>query len=286
MEITVLLENSSVGSGLSCAHGLSLFVEWGNRSVLIDTGPDNFFAVNAEKIGKDISSVNTAIISHGHRDHGGGLDNFLRANCKAKVYLHKNGMEPHWAVRPDGGLKDVGLDPALIEKHSGRIRLVDDFFKVDEEICLFSCHHISGKRPQMNTNLYKGSYLSLVNDDFDHEINTLIKAEGHTVLFVGCAHCGIANIIHGCKMLSGVLPDLVVGGFHLSSKGLGQCESEESIRRLAEELKALGCTYITGHCTGEKALEQLKESLGEELFAMSTGAVFSMDGCGHITRKK
>ncbi len=283
MKITVLLENSRVNPELSCAHGLSLLAEWDDNCVLIDTGPERHFIDNAVFLGKELSKVQSLIISHGHRDHGGGLEHFLQLNGEARVYLHKDAFENHWAIKPDGGLKSVSLDDSLPEKYPGRVEYVDKF-RVLGDILIFACDSNVGKSPVMNENLLKGQ--TPEKDDFGHEINVLINDGTGKVLFVGCAHRGIINILHSCREITGTYPELVVGGFHLSSKGLGKAESEASVRQLAHELKAAGCTYITGHCTGETAAVVLKEVLGEKLFLMSSGISFCFDEAGDIYENK
>lgn len=77
MKITSIIENTST-IGLPVEHGLSLYVQLDNgQNVLFDMGQRRLFTENAERLGLSISNVDTAIISHGHYDHGGGLRAFL-----------------------------------------------------------------------------------------------------------------------------------------------------------------------------------------------------------------
>ena len=79
MKITVLLENTSTQSNLTAEHGLSLLIETKPHIILFDMGQSDAFAKNAERLGIDLALVDTAILSHGHYDHGGGLKAFLRS---------------------------------------------------------------------------------------------------------------------------------------------------------------------------------------------------------------
>ena len=90
MIITTLVENLSVSNEYTNKHGLSFHIKTKNHNILFDLGPDNSFLENAKKLNIDISDVDIAIISHGHSDHGGGLESFLKNNNKAKVYINKN----------------------------------------------------------------------------------------------------------------------------------------------------------------------------------------------------
>ena len=48
---------------------------------------ENKIKENAKKLGIDLSQVDKVIISHGHNDHGGGLQSFFSINQKAKVFV-------------------------------------------------------------------------------------------------------------------------------------------------------------------------------------------------------
>ena len=80
MKITSIVENTSI-VGIPVEHGLSLYIQLDNgQNVLFDMGQRRLFAENAERLGLSIADVDTAIISHGHYDHGGGLSAFLEMN--------------------------------------------------------------------------------------------------------------------------------------------------------------------------------------------------------------
>lgn len=84
MKIISLVENTSSSSEYRSEHGLCLYIETPKHKILFDLGQDKLFAENAAKMNIDISDIDTVIISHGHRDHGGGLNKFLELNTKAK----------------------------------------------------------------------------------------------------------------------------------------------------------------------------------------------------------
>ena len=108
MKITALIENTSA-RGLPTEHGLSLFVETAEHKFLFDMGQTDLFARNAETLGVDLSKVDFAVLSHGHYDHGGGLNTFLALNDHAPVYMSRYAFEPHY----NGTEKNIGLDQGL-----------------------------------------------------------------------------------------------------------------------------------------------------------------------------
>lgn len=55
-------------------------------------GQTGLFAENARLMNIDLSTVDIAVLSHGHYDHGGGLKTFLSLNnCNAKERKHNMG---------------------------------------------------------------------------------------------------------------------------------------------------------------------------------------------------
>ena len=89
IKITTLVENSVYGKGLQGEHGLSLLVDTGGHRLLFDTGASDLFIRNARMLGIDLKDVDFLVLSHGHRDHTGGLHHFLQVNQKAEVVCKK-----------------------------------------------------------------------------------------------------------------------------------------------------------------------------------------------------
>ena len=77
MKIVTLMEDTACAPGFACEHGLSFYIETDGRKLLFDMGQTDLFLQNATACGVDLSAVDTAFVSHGHYDHGGGLAAFL-----------------------------------------------------------------------------------------------------------------------------------------------------------------------------------------------------------------
>lgn len=71
MKLQVLVENTSNSKTYHCVHGLSLYIETDRHKLLFDLGPGKVFFKNALKMNIDLRAVDTVVISHGHKDHGG-----------------------------------------------------------------------------------------------------------------------------------------------------------------------------------------------------------------------
>ena len=73
---------------------------------MFDMGQTDVFVRNAERLGIDLSEADIAVVSHGHYDHGGGLEKFLELNQKAPVYVSRYAFEPHFNAES----KYIGID--------------------------------------------------------------------------------------------------------------------------------------------------------------------------------
>jgi 7,8-dihydropterin-6-yl-methyl-4-(beta-D-ribofuranosyl)aminobenzene 5'-phosphate synthase len=274
MRITVLVENSSYSPELRAEHGLSLFVETEQTKLLFDMGRTDLLLQNAERLGVKIDQVDLAVVSHGHHDHGGGLGAFLAENKKANVYVHARAFERHLSLKQGGVLGEIGLNPLL--RSSKQIIFVGERAEIAPGMTLFSGVNERTLFSRCNDTLYMVKDDAVVADDFMHEQNLIIAENGKLVLFAGCAHCGIVNILRRAEEIAGRRMDAVFGGFHLHSPSLKKSEPPERIRAVGEALASSGASFYTGHCTGEEAFGQLKAILGDQLTSISTGGRYEI----------
>ena len=88
MRISVLCEDSPLCSRFEAEHGLSFLIQTEKNKILFDAGQSDLFLRNAEKLGEKLQDVDIVILSHGHYDHGNGLEYFMQRNSRAKIYVH------------------------------------------------------------------------------------------------------------------------------------------------------------------------------------------------------
>ena len=105
------------------------------------TASAEIFAKNAVTLGIDLSKVDIAILSHGHYDHGGGLETFLRINNHAPIYVNKNAFGSHYS----GTEKYIGLDIRL--KDNSRIIFTENETVIDDNINLLTCNNYISNNP-------------------------------------------------------------------------------------------------------------------------------------------
>lgn len=270
MRIRVLMENTSLDERLACRHGLSIHVETDRHRVLLDVGPDDTYLYNARQMGIDVGAVDAAVLSHGHFDHGGGLESFFTVNENAPLYIRPAALDAYYSTAGVQEPRYIGLPPAVV-RHRDRMRFTGTMERIDEALTLFSGVKDTGTPLSANQRLRRKEGGAFPQDDFRHEQHLLVSEGGKAVLLAGCAHSGIVPIMERCREILGRAPDVVLGGFHLYSPGSGETEPEERIRAIGEQLARWPTTYYTGHCTGPAAFGQLKQILGDQLRTMTGG---------------
>lgn len=258
MKITVLTENTLHDERLSAEHGLSLFIETESKRILFDMGQTALFSDNAEKLGVDLSAADIAVISHGHYDHGGGLEKFLEANVNAPVYLSKYAFEPHY----NGTEKYIGLDIKL--KDNPRLIFTDETAVIGEGLTLLSCNGNTRNHDLGSFGLNMEQNGELVPDDFRHEQYLLVEEQGRRVLISGCSHKGIMDICDWFK------PDVLIGGFHFSKLPL-----DENLKEYALFLNSFDTEFYTCHCTGTEQYGFMKRFM-KRLSYLSTGQILNI----------
>ena len=270
MKILNLIENTEGVPGCLFEHGLCFYVETEKHRLLMDLGPSASVLENAVRLGVDLKTVDTVILSHGHDDHGGGILPFAKLKPNAKIYLQESAFGEYYAVRdykPDPDY--IGLAPEI--RALPQVVPVRGNLKIDEELFLFG--GLKGKRdlPVSNGNLRKKEGDRLIPDDFVHEQCLVITERNRHVLFSGCAHNGILNILDRYEELFGGAPDVVISGFHMMKKSAYTKKEQNVICSTAEKLKEYPTMFYTCHCTGLPAYDMMKEIMGGKIAYVHCG---------------
>lgn len=244
MKIISLLENTAQKCGIEVEHGLSLYIEANGKRILFDMGQSDLFAKNAERLGVDLSSVDLAVLSHGHYDHGGGLECFLSLNANAPIYMSRHCFGKFY----NASGKYIGLCDSL--QASERIIYTDKDTQIDENMSLLYVDERKLARPTEPFGLTEEIDGVLRPDRFLHEQYLMISESGKRVLLSGCSHRGALNIASQFE------PDVMIGGFHVSKMPLS-----DSLAELALSLAKKNTHYYTAHCTGREQYEFMKKYL-------------------------
>ncbi|SDO56895.1 MBL fold metallo-hydrolase [Desulforhopalus singaporensis] len=282
MKITTLIENreSITEPGLSSEWGLSLCIEVNNHSILFDTGASGAFVDNAKHLSIQVDSFDAAVLSHHHFDHGGGLKRFFELNSSAKVFL-ADAPDGECFIKIMGFLKKyIGLDRDIMDHHRQRFEFVGGPTEILPDVFIFPQIVDTYPKPLGNKHLYLKTEGRLSPDEFSHEIVMAIKENEKLVIFTGCSHNGILNMIDTvAREFEGVPIKAVVGGFHLvaSPPFHFMAGTRKDIEKLGKSVLDYPVEVtFTGHCTGKKAFSILKSVMGDRLQDLRTGSRFDI----------
>ncbi|RQW83532.1 MAG: MBL fold metallo-hydrolase [Geobacter sp.] len=271
VKITILVDNYA-GDGLAAEHGLSLWIETGNRRILLDTGQGAALAANAEKLGIDLSRTNALVLSHGHYDHTGGVSMVLRTASEVEVCCHPSAVIPRYGSDA-GQPKPLGMQAesmrALDCLPSQRINWIQ------EKRELFCDVGLTGYIPRNSEYEDTGGAFFLDPklsrpDPIDDDMALWIRTQEGVVVCVGCCHSGLINTLNQALFQSGASRlRAVIGGFHLLNADDNRIENTvQALRFLSPEL------IVPCHCTGGRALETLKNAFGARVTAGFSGTTF------------
>ena len=240
LKVTVLLENRNAKEtdGLLCRPGLSLLIEDGITRILFDTGPDASFMHNAKKMGVSLNGIDWVVLSHGHYDHCGGLRHLQKL---PKVLCHP-------------GVYDQKYAGVMVFNHFIEIK------KISTQLPPVQCNFHFTKEPYEISQrfIWSGEIASVKSygyvkgekvepDALNDEGVLLYKSKKGLVIFIGCGHKGLRNIIEHCKKLTGINTIYaLVGGMHLRRA------MPWNMLPLRNYIKDVNPAQIlTCHCTGK-----------------------------------
>ncbi|ALU11740.1 beta-lactamase [Ignicoccus islandicus DSM 13165] len=261
MEITIL---SDVYAGLIPQLTQELLAEYGfaallqkeDVQILFDTGlTGDVLLHNASKLGVELKP-DYIVISHGHRDHTGGLKKVLEV-ARAPIVVHPDAFDSKFA-RINGVLREIGIpfkkDQLGVPVITTRLplELVDGVYFSGEIPREWGPSH-SGLVYRLDPE--KGIVQDLVKDD----AALYVKTPKGLVVITGCGHAGVENVVeYGLKVTNSSNLRALIGGLHL----LGA--NEERIREVAKYLASKSPELvIPTHCTGQIAQYVLMKELGD-----------------------
>ncbi len=275
MRIINLIENTEGAAGCAAAHGLSFYIETACHKLLMDLGPSDETLKNAEKLGIDLTGVDTVVLSHGHYDHSGGILAFAAINPHAKIYLQRAATGDYYSdtgaadVPDDERYRYIGIDKAIAALP--QVVFLDGDYRIDDELFLFTVRNRVRDVPFTNRRMRERVAGRYVQDDFRHE-QCLVIAEGdRRVLLSGCAHNGMLNILAEYRRRFDADPDTAISGFHLMKKTEYTDGELAEIDETAEALLGFHTCFCTGHCTGVPAYERMKAIMGDRLRYVHSG---------------
>ncbi|MBQ2845652.1 MAG: MBL fold metallo-hydrolase, partial [Firmicutes bacterium] len=224
----------------------------------------------------DLEAVDLAAVSHGHYDHTGGFPAFCKINEKAPIYIHKDAFRDSYGFR-EGKPEDE--KSGIIWTDEERAALADRLNFTDGPVYITDNICITGTVPYAEgTNITENFYYKFNDgewqkDDMSHEQVLVIREPDGLYIFSGCSHRGVISALEAGKaMFPGERVAVLVAGMHLYSA------SEEDRKYVVDQMAAEGLDKVMPvHCTGIKAICDLKTKLGDACVVAVAGDVFH--GC-------
>ncbi|MEO1927714.1 MAG: MBL fold metallo-hydrolase [Nautiliaceae bacterium] len=165
---------------------------------------------------------------------------------------------PHWDhIGGIDSVLDINNRLSLILPNSLSKLYIRDLKKLSREIIVVN----EAKK------LFGSFYTTGVMEPIGEQ--SLVIDEGEFgVVVTGCAHPGIVNIVKEAIKIINKPILYALGGFHLMRS------SEDEIKKVIKELKALGVEYVTPtHCSGNLAIEMFQEEYKDNYIPGGVGRI-------------
>lgn len=271
MKWTVLVENTVQKRGILAEHGLSVLVETADRRILFDAGQTDVFLKNALLLKLSLDDLDGVVLSHGHYDHGGGLEYLSALKMDADlsvptIYVGAGAFSEKFSKEKDGSFRNIGISKGLtetlqVEETEGMKEIFPDVFLVSR---IPKGADFEGVSPVF----YRTQEEQLIPDDMQDEQVLVIRDGGKIHVIAGCCHMGFVSCL---RYVREKFPEeafgTVLAGMHLRSASCERLNATiEAVRELNIE------RLIPVHCTGMMAIAQMKLALGERCRTVSAGS--------------
>jgi len=252
MKLTVLVDNNTLIDRYFFAEpGISLYIEQGEKRILLDVGYSDVFIKNAQKMNIDLRTLDYVVLSHGHLDHTWGLDPLVRLYTESNIegLPHKG---PTILAHPlaffSKKFDDMEIGSLVsrdkLSKHFAIELSKDPIWLTDRLLFLGEIERkndFEGKKPIGSIMKPSGEEPDYLYDD----TALVYKSPQGLVIITGCSHSGICNIVEQAKKLCKEERVIgIVGGLHLLNP------SKEQLRGTLEYMKKLNPKQMHAcHCT-------------------------------------
>ena len=194
--VSIMHDNYPFDERLTPAWGFACVIEGLSEAILFDTGGDGELLLsNMAKLGFKPERIDAVVLSHVHGDHTGGLDAFLRANSRVRLFMPEAFPSPFkQEVRQSGAAAVETSDPC--------------------KVC-------------------EGAWTTGVLGSGIREQGLYLRTPQGLIVITGCAHPGIVHLAKAAKRHADAPVHAVMGGFHMGSASAREVASViEGLKKL------------------------------------------------------
>lgn len=253
LKFSVLVDDDVHLPGCLPEKGLSLLLECDGLKVLFDSGRGQALQHNAAVMGIDLASLTHVVLSHGHYDHVGGIsllpvysDPIPLIACP-DVFCERGYFLPLPFLRRNfyrlsGDLVRESLVARGLLAHCS----AEQMWLSERLVFLGSVARRDKAAPSLLGYILRGGRIE--KDAISDDSALAYKSPRGLIIFIGCGHAGVENIVQRAKEVCGdERVYAVIGGLHLKfsspqrAAALGMYLQQEEVESL------FAC-----HCTGKR----------------------------------
>ena len=279
LKLTTLCENTAGRLGFTGEWGLSILVEHKEMTLLMDTGLSDSIISNSRSAGVDLNKIDKVVLSHGHKDHTGGLRAYLEATTgDTEVIAHPHIWKKKYSIRPEeieSRQHFVGI-PFVKEEFEywgARFHLSREPIWLNEDIVTTGEVPLVTGFENVDKNLYVKTEKGMIPDTLMDDQALVIKTFKGLVIVLGCAHHGMINTLIRAREITGIDHIyMVIGGTHLLRA------KRETLENTIEKLEEFDVERIgVSHCTGMPAAMALAQKFENRFFFNHAGQVTEIE---------
>jgi 7,8-dihydropterin-6-yl-methyl-4-(beta-D-ribofuranosyl)aminobenzene 5'-phosphate synthase len=175
LKLTILYDSPAWDSRLKPDFGFAALVEYGNHTLLFDTGANGSILLdNMRQLSVDPQSIEAVVLSHQHGDHTGGVLALLDTGVRPTIYVPS------------------AFSGAFKQQLSNQTRLVE----VTDALEIIPGIHTTGMVGSIEQAL-------------------VVETRDGLVIITGCAHPGVTEMVRQAQAVVDGKITYLVGGFHL-----------------------------------------------------------------------